>query len=427
MKTRLTGCVFLMLCLVVCVSKPAAFYGQTAATVNPIDFLLNTTSKGWCTSQAGWPRCVYFYRDTEPGTRRNRFYYIKDDPARYERFTWDANYVTLDRDTTWMNTAKNSDSYDAKPFGSLRWAKTSNWTTGQSISYRTRIVGFNVSTCDYAQAGTGGGYAYDDANTKTFEYHPRKFWGGDIQYADSIRVLYPSGNEAHWYARNIGWVAWEFPIGTEKFRWNLRAPDSTSVTPNACNETLGDWPAVFLNQDAMRYVYSPDWDPCHSKANSRGGEFIAGISLLPTGPPRTALSRIGERTRFTGAHTGLVSTDANGDNRRTRRAVGGNPDWDPGYWKLECNVNEYVTGVSQNHPNCQGNNHFHGILCGKASSLSNTCRVRVFDAGDSRGTDTSGDWDYATYKGECGPREYVAGVSVNPSTRRPHALLCCQH
>jgi hypothetical protein len=63
-----------------------------------------------------------------------------------------------------------------------------------------------------------------------------------------------------------------------------------------------------------------------------------------------------------------------GDSRRAYRAPNGSTDWDPGYWKLECGLNEYVAGTSNNAPQCQGN---------------------------------------------------VAGISVNPSTGRPHALLCC--
>ncbi|HEY0080296.1 MAG TPA: hypothetical protein VGB73_16925 [Pyrinomonadaceae bacterium] len=423
MKVRLTCCLILMLGLMVFVSAPQATYQQDAveATVNPIDFMINRTSSGWCTNQSGWPRCIYFYQDIEPGTNRNRFFYIKDDAARYERFTWDANYISLDRDTTWFNTAHNADSYDAKPFGSLLWAKTYNWTTGQNISYRTRIVGFNVASCNYAQSG----YEYDDQNNKYYEYYPARYWGGDIGYADSIRVIYPSGGEAHWYARDRGWVAWEQPLGTERFRWNYRT--YTTVTPNACNDNLGDWRAGFQNQDTMRHVYSPDWDTCRGKANGRPGEAIVGISQVPGGFGRTALSRIGDTWHFTGNQTGRLDTDRNGDNRRAYRYVNGNPDWDYGYWKLECNYNEYVVGVSENHAGCYGNNHFHAVLCASGNGLSNNCSVRIFDGGDNRGVSSSGDWDFGAFKGECGPNQYLAGVSINPSTRRPHALLCCQY
>jgi hypothetical protein len=51
--------------------------------------------------------------------------------------------------------------------------------------------------------------------------------------------------------------------------------------------------------------------------------------------------------------------------------------------------------------------------------------VRTFDATNDRGTTASGDWDPGAYKGECALNEYVAGVSIHPTTRRPHSLLCC--
>lgn len=421
MKLRVACCLTLILGFLLLTLPMKASY-QTAATVNPIDFFFNQSSNGLCTTQSGfWPPCVYFYRDTEPGTNRNRFWYFKGDANHFERFTWDNNYITLDRDTTWGNTLHNSDSYDAKPYGSLLWAKTYNWTTGVHIDYRTHITGFNIAYCNYAQSN----YEYDDQYWKAYEYYPNKFWGGNVGSADSIRVLYPSGNEAHWYARNFGWVAWENPIGTEKVRWINVTADR--VTPNGVCNNLADWRAGFQNQDTMRRVYSPDWDPCRGKANCMSGETIAGISIVPNGDARTALCRSGDTAHFTGNQTGRLDIDANQDRRRATRFVNGNPDWDSGYWKLECGNNEYVAGVSENHTGCYGNNQFHGVLCASGNSLSNTCSVRVFAGGDSRGVTSSGDWDFGAFKGECGQNQYVAGVSVNPSTRRPHAILCCQY
>lgn len=54
-----------------------------------------------------------------------------------------------------------------------------------------------------------------------------------------------------------------------------------------------------------------------------------------------------------------------------------------------------------------------------------TTNGRKGDSSDNRVTTTSGDWDFGTYKGECGLTSYVAGISISPATKRPHALLCC--
>jgi hypothetical protein len=95
-------------------------------------------------------------------------------------------------------------------------------------------------------------------------------------------------------------------------------------------------------------------------------------------------------------------------------------------------VGEYVSAVSENALQCQGNNRFHAVQCSSATGLLDNspqvCDARAFDGGDSReprAADTSRDWDYGAFKGECGLGQFVAGVSVDPATGRPHSLLCC--
>jgi hypothetical protein len=185
-------------------------------------------------------------------------------------------------------------------------------------------------------------------------------------------------------------------------------------------------PALFKDTSTLRS--GGEWDQCHGKATCAAGETIGGISEEVGGYGRQAYCRRGGTTEFSGNVVRTLSVDQGRDQRVSQRAVGGNPDWASGYWKLECGFGEYVSAVSENANGCQGNNWFHNLQCssgGAGLASQNKCDVRVFDGGDGRATYASGDWDYGAFKGECALGQYVAGVSVHPTTRRPHSILCC--
>jgi hypothetical protein len=411
----LTLCFCLLLLATLASPHPAV--AQDAVNVNSLDYMRNTNwANGLCSDDAAWPVCVHY---TEQG---NRFFYVKGEDGRYfERFAWDSAYVSLERDTTWGNDGFGNDAYDAMPYGSLRWAQL-NWSVNQQYTYSTHIVGFsNVGTgsCSYAQHP----HEYNDSNYKQLISQGTRCWGGDVGCADSIGIYYPSGNEVHWYARGWGWVGWEHPKGTMQKTWIHRAGNQVAPVDN-CAATLGSWQAVFLNQDGTRNQGYGDWDFCRYKASCAAGETVSGVSDVPGGYARTALCRVQGTASYSGAMRAVL-TDDNGDSRRAYRSVNGSTDWDSGYWKLECGTTEYVAGTSNNAPQCQNNTWFHGVICAQAANPSAVCSVRPFDGGDNRVTTTSGDWDFGNYKGECGLTSYVAGISISPSTGRPHALLCC--
>lgn len=166
-----------------------------------------------------------------------------------------------------------------------------------------------------------------------------------------------------------------------------------------------------------------DWDPCRGKASCAPGGAVIGLSELPGGPGRTALCK-NMGAPFSWNSPTVISLDGNTDVRRSKHM----PDWAPNYFKLECGANEFVLGVSENASNaqCQRNNNFHALRCAAATSaLSNDCHVRTFDLQDDRGKSDWADWDPNAFKGECGVNQYMAGVSVDPNTRRPHSMLCC--
>lgn len=195
--------------------------------------------------------------------------------------------------------------------------------------------------------------------------------------------------------------------------------DPVTTMPN------GDVALRFLDTSSNRSGLSYDWDFCHGKADCGPGEAIVGVSDVPGGAGRTALCR-----RLGPQLTGSITTrpaltlDAHVDQRRAQR----NGDWASGFYKLECGQNEYVAGVSEDALGCQSDNRFHGVICAAGSGLTGTCSARTVDGSigrDDRGTTASGDWDVGAFKGECGLAQYVAGVSVSPSTGRPHSILCC--
>jgi hypothetical protein len=122
----------------------------------------------------------------------------------------------------------------------------------------------------------------------------------------------------------------------------------------------------------------------------------------------------------------LLTLDVEDDQRDAFRQVNGDKDWAKGYFKLECGSGQYVQGVSQNAAICQNNHRFHAIRCAEGEGLLDAgCSTRVFDTKSDRGNLASEDWDFGAWKGECAVNEYVAGVSVEPSSLFLHSLLCC--
>jgi len=198
------------------------------------------------------------------------------------------------------------------------------------------------------------------------------------------------------------------------------APPESSASGDTALAQAPNGDVALTFRDTSEQRSQGEWDACRGKADCARGEGIVGLSEIPGGENRTALCRaLGGQ--FSGNVTAKITLDARQDVRRAARAG----DWAPNYFKLECGENEYVVGVSEDAAQCQGDRRVHALLCASASGLSDSCRTRVFDGGDDRGTIASGDWDVGAFKGECGGGEYVAGVSVDPQSGRAHSILCC--
>lgn len=159
-----------------------------------------------------------------------------------------------------------------------------------------------------------------------------------------------------------------------------------------------------------------DFSPGHFKGECALGQVVTGVSVAGAcAAPRLLQCQSGrERSTVTTSVTPYC-----GDARRDDSTG----DWDRGYRKGECAVNEAVVGVSRD---AEGG--IHDLLCaerGAASLGAGTCTVRNVNGGDNRGRTSSGDWDAGYYKAECASGEHVKGVSLDAKSRRPHALLCC--
>jgi hypothetical protein len=208
-------------------------------------------------------------------------------------------------------------------------------------------------------------------------------------------------------------------------------PAGQCPTPAADSRPDGSTALLFKDTSTIRVFRSEfqsgEWDYCHGKADCATGEAISGLSLdLGLGEGRRALCRP-QDARFGGASRAVLGVDAGRDQRRAQRV----PDWDSGYFKLECGANEYVAGVSENALPCAGNNAFHAVMCAAASGLPSgglgtACHDRFLIASDDRPPGHTDDWDAGALKAECAQDDFVAGVSVHPGTGAPHAILCCR-
>jgi len=187
----------------------------------------------------------------------------------------------------------------------------------------------------------------------------------------------------------------------------------------------------FQNQTAAGdSSYDFDWDICRGKRTCPVGQGLIGLSVglgaVGAGHSAICLPDWG----FDGIPSATLTVDDGVDQRRYDRTGG---DWSPGYLKLECGKGEYVSGVSEDALSCPPSpedNAFHAIQCSQprdADSFGSTlCTARSVDSQGSDGDFLTGvDWDPWFSKGACRATEFVAGISVVPWTREPHALLCC--
>jgi hypothetical protein len=193
---------------------------------------------------------------------------------------------------------------------------------------------------------------------------------------------------------------------------------NVQVTFNEEQPGFRAWP--FYQNDNTTEVGYADWDPNYFKGNCPPYGETVGLSATVThGRPNSiaCLLKNSSTSTATGAFAGTVRQV--GELRKYAR----NGDWDPGYYKWECNLNQYVSGFSQD-----GNtNQLHKIRCAQGTFTHggrDLCETRSL-AKDNRGSLEGKDWDPNYIKAQCSNNKLIFGVSLNPTTFIPHKILCC--
>ncbi len=177
------------------------------------------------------------------------------------------------------------------------------------------------------------------------------------------------------------------------------------------------------------YTSAPvgDWAYGSYKAQCSSGQPVTGVSSDPSETHmHGVLCQSDASWPLYQQSSGCYGLPFNPGNNMVADPEG---DWDPpvngnGFYKAECNTNEFVAGVSQST-----SGQIDGIMCcpgiGPSPLRHLSCNVEAYyltNSFDYRGPD----WDVGYYKGECAKGMYVAGVSSTADGYgSAHALLCC--
>jgi hypothetical protein len=205
--------------------------------------------------------------------------------------------------------------------------------------------------------------------------------------------------------------------------WPLLRTDGSLITPSSA-PTATDITgiaaiygsraaAVFFQGNTMRSGGS-DWNYGYWKGDCTASEAITGISVETS----NNYAHAGLCSDFRISGSAVATLNQPGEQRRAQRIY----DWDYGYYKLECGVNEFVSGLSQSP---QNPSTFKGIRCSSGAGATSHCVTQDIGAGNHGFDSARADWDWGYYKSECNPGQVVVGVSVSPSTGKAHRLFCC--
>ena len=178
---------------------------------------------------------------------------------------------------------------------------------------------------------------------------------------------------------------------------------------------------VFRTSDNRQTTASGDWAPGQYKAEC--SSWVTGVSESTADhTPHAVLCNLVSGMGTPGVFLGSLDFSG-GDNRPSPYL---STDWDPGYSKAECgrSQNGAVVGVAQTTAGtvtkiaCRA-----GAPAGAVNGQAD-CQVRMFYSRDSIGN-ASSNWDAGTFRGECQAPMFLRGLSRDPVSGAPHALLCC--
>jgi hypothetical protein len=167
----------------------------------------------------------------------------------------------------------------------------------------------------------------------------------------------------------------------------------------------------------------PDWDFNYWKATCDNGEVALGLSKPHDSIFTHALLCKKTGAAVAGTYMAVLNADGNSHHRASRLA---GDNWSNGFKELECDINEYVSGVSQDPhlspPNAR--TPFHAIRCAKGAGSAQNCEHRIIDLSTGY-TGSWGDWDRNYYKAECPTGKIMVGVSYSLGSYVPWGIYCC--
>jgi hypothetical protein len=210
-----------------------------------------------------------------------------------------------------------------------------------------------------------------------------------------------------------------YPVQVTATNRNFPAFKASATANLGIHEILSTYKGTFYQNDNTFAVGYSDWDPGFWKGNCGPGFIAIGLSIATSGSYSKSVQCISAGSAIASG----TFVAAIGGLQESRRSLRIN-DWDPGFYKWECGLNEYVSGFSQ----ATSGNPLHKIRCATGNFTNggqNSCETRRVGGGDDRGYTADGDWDPGFYKAQCSFGKAIFGVSINTTTQQPHRILCC--
>jgi hypothetical protein len=148
-------------------------------------------------------------------------------------------------------------------------------------------------------------------------------------------------------------------------------------------------------------------------ATCASGTALAGISR-PTNGESTHRALCGTFPALTSGPSVVLSLP---DNKQRAQRGG---DWAPNNWKLECGLNEYVSGIARTSDGMG----IQSIRCSAGGGTNRSCEFRKVENGAGY-AGAYGDWDPNYFKTDCPAAKAAVGVAAWPGTYRASGVLCC--
>lgn len=273
------------------------------------------------------------------------------------------------------------------------------------ISFYTSSLNPNSILCRQIDST----YSFD------FKYNTRTVYGGD----DRGTTVSRDWDYGHWKAEC---ETDEMVVGVSR---TTSSGHPYSVLCRRFVQSPDDHKVLFYNgHDNRLNTDSNDWAPQRWKSECDTSSFAKGASMSTSNKQPNAILCKDAGTTITEDPQDFTAYKYYGGDNRGTTSTG---DWDFGRWKGECAEDEIITGLSM----IPSKKYPYSIICQKfdtsAITIESGYSVYTYNGGNDRGSTTTGNWDQGFWKGECAENEIMTGVSMNPSSKTPHSILCREY